>query len=131
MILMVAEHPRHFLRAKVATAIGSAQAPGLRGTSTQLSTLLDVEPLRSLPQLARGRVELLFADSPDSTVFECCDGSWYAVAAELCFPDRTSIESLSATFAAQVLPSSAHPATRSKHLRCSRGIFIWQQRGTV
>ena len=122
---MAAEHLRHFLRAEVAIAIGPERAPGLRWASTQLPTLIDVEPLRSLPQLAGSQIELLFADLSDPTAFESCDGNWEAVAASLSLPARTSIKSLSATFAAQVLPSSAHLATRRKHWRCWRGILTW------
>ena len=72
---MAAEHLRHFLRAEVAIAIGPERAPGLRWASTQLPTLIDVEPLRFLPQLAGSQIELLFADLSDPTAFESCDGN--------------------------------------------------------
>ena len=122
---MAAEHLRQALRAEVALAVGPVLAPHLRWSTSQLPTLQDVLPLRSLLLTTGTDVDTLLVDTSALTLFEASDGNWERVAANLPFSTWASVQSLSAAFTIHVLPSSSAVATRAKHWRCWRGVLTW------
>lgn len=122
---MAAEHLRQALRAEVALAVGPVLAPHLRWSTSQLPTLRDVLPLRSLLLTTGTDVDTLLVDTSALTLFEASDGNWERVAANLPLSTWASVQSLSAAFTIHVLPSSSAVATRAKHWRCWRGVLTW------
>jgi len=75
---MAAEHLRQALRAEVALAVGPVLAPHLRWSTSQLPTLRDVLPLRSLLLTTGTDVDTLLVDTSALTLFEASDGNWGA-----------------------------------------------------